>query len=224
MASGTFDANFEKFIIFHRGISEVSMKEDKHLHVIYQDGYDQDLGDPYGDETRENLQKTIAAKESTEQTKADTDALYEAIKQKGSEASTAFTNATNAANTAREAQNAAEEKWDEVTELERNILAAIGAVNGIEYEEGGRGYYVDFGVAENSFNETLQDIYGLAYDSEEEKYSVDYTDANRYTDDKIGQVMDDTTGVEYDEVEKHYYIAFNDEWLATESEVNALFD
>lgn len=67
-----FNAEFEKYIIFHRGIAEIAYKTkyqidpttqeyaldengnliptegDGHLHVIYQDGYDQDLGDPFG--------------------------------------------------------------------------------------------------------------------------------------------------------------------------------
>lgn len=49
-----FDVEFEDYIIFHRGIKNFYIEDDtsanpKHLHVIYQDGTDQDLGNPYGD-------------------------------------------------------------------------------------------------------------------------------------------------------------------------------
>lgn len=48
-----FDVGFEKYVIFHRGISSINITPidqggDGHLHIIYQDGTDQDLGDPWG--------------------------------------------------------------------------------------------------------------------------------------------------------------------------------
>ena len=50
MGVQNLDVEFEDYIIFHRGVQEVSFDEtDNHLHVIYQDGYDQDMGDPLGD-------------------------------------------------------------------------------------------------------------------------------------------------------------------------------
>ena len=45
--------DFEHYLIFHRGIQQVyvdppTTSTDSHLHVVYQDGYNQDLGNPYG--------------------------------------------------------------------------------------------------------------------------------------------------------------------------------
>lgn len=61
MATQNWDVEFEKYIIFHRGIQEVSFV-DNHLHVIYQDGFDQDLGDPLGDRiTQAEVVSTYAA-------------------------------------------------------------------------------------------------------------------------------------------------------------------
>ena len=87
-----FDVDFEDYIIFHRGISEVKVMGDNHMHVIYQDGYDQDLGDPYGDDVRKYFRDAeaaknaaLAAQQGAEQAKNDANGCVTQITTKLSE-------------------------------------------------------------------------------------------------------------------------------------------
>ena len=60
MAEHTFDVEFEKYIIFHRGVAFAGVdEENNHLKIIYQDGSIQDLGDPYGDRAVKNANIAI---------------------------------------------------------------------------------------------------------------------------------------------------------------------
>ena len=69
-----FDVDFEDYIIFHRGIRNFYITDENdenplHLHVVYQDGKDIDLGNPYGNYVAEARQYSEDAIESADAAK-----------------------------------------------------------------------------------------------------------------------------------------------------------
>lgn len=69
-----FDVDFEDYVIFHRGIRNIYTTDENdenplHLHVVYQDGMDVDVGNPYGNYVNEARTASTDAFASAEDAK-----------------------------------------------------------------------------------------------------------------------------------------------------------
>jgi len=136
--SETFDVGFEKYIIFHRGVQQMEFRTvdgTEHLFIIYQDGQEQDLGDPYGNTARAAQAAAEAALASAREAEATTVAAkntvnetYEAAIAAGQAAQAKYEEATAKATEASEKSQEASDTFDSLQTTAINTIRAIGGV------------------------------------------------------------------------------------------------
>ena len=186
--SETFDVGFEKYIIFHRGVQQMEFRTvdgTEHLFIIYQDGQEQDLGDPYGDTARAAQAAAEAALASAREAEATAVAAkdtvnetYDAAIAAGEAAQAKYEEATEKAAEAAQSAQEATAKFDS---LETTAIETIQGISGIVEDPNTHEFSVDFpetvpeGVIDNIFggdsssqqedimstHVTLKDIYDL---------------------------------------------------------------
>ena len=121
-----FDADFEKYIIFHRGVAKVEISDTGRLFVYYQDGTHDDLGDVYRQEDVSNLNNLVdTLKNDVSTLNTQMTGLQDAVtnfNQDRADLQAMKTAAESAKDAAVEAQNSAQNSANE----------AIEAVDGID--------------------------------------------------------------------------------------------
>lgn len=196
------DVEFEKYIIFHRGVQECAIDpNDNHIYVTYQDGYKQDLGNPIGDNVnraRESLtqaqillDRISSAKNELQTIVATTEDLKDDIEQKASEAVQASASSIEAKES-----------------IDSTITDTLENIDGIgKRTEGGYDkYYIDLSnysdtpTVDTKIDDAVKGISGVSYDTETEKYYVDPLMENSVTanviNNKIDEKILDVEGIE----------------------------
>lgn len=132
----TYDVDFEKYIIFHRGIAEVRVTDDGHLHVYYQDGTDKDMGDIAGG----NLDRA-------EELYNQSSTLVDSVQEKLSSIETAMDNAESTVEEMEGVQGRANAIIQELTEKTQTITTEVDNyfrdIDGVEWDELQSKWYVD---------------------------------------------------------------------------------
>lgn len=234
------NVEFEKYIIFHRGIVEVGVKGDGHLHVLYQDGTDQDLGDPLGDANRAAIENVAS---SASEAQAKLDVINETLSDK-------MTTATQAAQDAAEAETRINQVAQEITEkvdsVDQSIEARVNAIEGIAFDnildeqgqETGRytNYRVDLTAYDTSktINKKIHDeimkIVGLTDNFPQTEYDEDRNYEYRLSGMAVGGAVEEAMtsfienipSISQDAATGHYIIDTGIE-AASDEDIAAMF-
>lgn len=184
----TFDVGFEKYIIFHRGVQRIDIRAVdgvEHLFIVYQDGEEQDLGDPYGDGAREALASArqaladaVAAKNEAVNANNLVGQAYSAAIAAGEAAEARYNQAYDIATQAIEAS---ELTTTQINNMQNTAVDTIHNIDGVVEDPNTHRFSVNFppttpsGAIDNIFalnsqtassevlasHITLQDIYEL---------------------------------------------------------------
>lgn len=195
------NVEFEKYIIFHRGIVEVGVKADGHLHVLYQDGTDQDLGDPLGDDTRTAIENVAS---SASEAQAQLDNINNTLDEKLSAAQQAAQNAS-AAQT--HIDQVAQQITEKVDTVDVTVQSQLNSVAGIIYDamvdDQGQatGKYTNYRVdltaydpstiVSKKIHDELLKIHGLTDNFQVEDYDVEREYEYRLSGIAVGDAVDE---------------------------------
>lgn len=230
MGVQNFDVEFEDYIIFHRGVQEVVFNtDDNHLHVIYQDGYDQDLGDPLGDRV------TMA-----EEAGAYAAQVESLIRSKESEITNKLNSAVELSTDANTMYERTLEIGNEVQDAKEYVDEQIAGifddtVDGISKDAETGKYFVDLtdysttnGV-KTIVDAWIKNIDGVeAYEEANQNtlYFINPVKANSRTTEAIKEMIDDrledVNGIMYDAEKQKYIVDLRDDVITSE-EIHALF-
>ncbi len=229
---GNFDIGFEKYIIFHRGIAEIKLEtvddgngnQVERLHAIYQDGYVQDLGDPYGDGARNAAALAEAAQSAAEAAKSDVLESQEDVTEKTSAFNTDYAHfveqITDFAGTLAEAQDAANRAETAAQEAAQAVDTGINAVQGIIRDEVTGMFRLDYNSLDEKTEDVIVKVDGLQKDEVTGQLYVDYSPAVSQSDDNTKYTIENIKGLKVNE-DGSYEV---DLQTMTDEEVDALFE
>ena len=230
MGAQNFDIDFEDYIIFHRGVQEVSFDpNDNHLRVTYQDGYVQDLGDPLGDRVARaeeagayaaQVETTLRAKEAE-----ISQQLNQAISLSG-DAVTKYERTIEIGDEVQEAKAYVDGQIEEMFE---------GSIDGIEKNDETGKYYVDLSDYSTTTSvETLIDngilkINGIKDYSDMQgnrKYYLDPMEEGSKTTEAVNDMIDERLenvhGIAWDQNINKYTVDISEDAI-TKAEIDELF-
>lgn len=227
MSVQNLDLQFEDYIIFHRGVQEVVFK-DNNLHVIYQDGYDQDLGDPLGD----RVAKAESIKEYAETLEATLEDLENKLTSQLSQSEQYNNSAAVQWAAVEEAYNYTKDYYENIKDKLNRIY---DNVNGLRKDEETDEYYVDLSnyssteATNELINNSIAAIEGMASYEDSEGNTVYYLNpmednskTNEAVDNMISTQIKSISGVVYNETTSSYEIQLGDTSI-TSDQIETLF-
>ena len=227
--TGTFDVGFEEYIIFHRGIARVYIDENRDLHVVYQDGTDENMGNPYGNYVNE----AVSAAGTATEAKTQIEGMLEDIGSIQDDIDADMIDAEQLRTDINNARADMENMQADVTAKRNEISGKLNNIAGLEEDEDHNGFHIHYADDEGNPNiigaeegitaivsSMINRVAGVTYESDEPDAPkaisfVAIPDAAKSVESMINNALRGTDGIEYSAV-NGFYVDFTKEAISDE--------
>ena len=188
-----FDSDFEKYIIFHRGVKEVKFNDQDVLCVYYQDDTCQELGDPIGPTWRAKIRTVSDAADNITTTQNNVAASLASAQSLVNSIDNIEGLAKNDSNNKYYVNFSAISGVEKVNGVYKvvardEINNIIAAIDGIDADA--NGFHVSSKDAMEQTEELVQEVEGINYDKNTGKYNIAF--------DEVGGIVKDSGNYKFD--------------------------